>query len=87
MATPDKADDTYVGATKRLRELTRSNKQLLLKENIAYGFHRNMLAMKPVGIVSCLLGIVYALIIAKILQVAPPIFTQYTLLIRGLPQA
>lgn len=74
LATPEKADDTYVGATKRLRELTRSNKQLLLKENIAYGFHRNMLAMKPVGIVSCLLGIVYALIIAKILQVAPPHF-------------
>jgi hypothetical protein len=73
-ASPDKADDIYVGATKRLRELTRSNKQLLLKENIAYGFHRNMLAMKPVGIVSCLLGIVYGLLIAKILQVVPPHF-------------
>ena len=72
--SPDKADDIYVGATKRLRELTRSNKQLLLKENIAYGFHRNMLAMKPVGIVSCRLGIVYGLLIAKILQVVPPHF-------------
>ena len=41
---------------------------------IAYGFHRNMLAMKPVGIVSCLLGIVYGLLIAKILQVVPPHF-------------
>lgn len=74
-ARPDKADDIYVGATKRLRELTRSNKQLLLKENIAYGFHRNMLAMKSVGIVSCLLGLVYGLLIAKILQVAPPHFS------------
>jgi hypothetical protein len=73
-ANPDKTDDIYVGATKRLRELTRSNKQLLLKENIAYGFHRNMLAMKPVGIVSCILGILYALLIAKVLQVAPPHF-------------
>ncbi|MBJ9756372.1 hypothetical protein [Burkholderia cepacia] len=73
-ADKDKADDTYIGATKRLRELTRSNKQLLLKENIAYGFHRNMLAMKPVGILSCLLGILYGLLIAKILQVAPPHF-------------
>ncbi len=73
-ADQDKADDTYIGATKRLRELTRSNKQLLLKENIAYGFHRNMLAMKPVGILSCLLGILYGLLIAKILQVAPPHF-------------
>ncbi len=73
-ADQDKADDTYIGATKRLRELTRSNKQLLLKENIAYAFHRNMLAMKPVGILSCLLGILYGLLIAKILQVAPPHF-------------
>lgn len=73
-ANPNKADDIYVGAIKRLRELTRSNKQLLLKENIAYGFHRNMLAMKPVGIVSCILGILYGLLIAKILQVAPPHF-------------
>ena len=73
-ADQEKADDTYIGATKRLRELTRSNKELLLKENIAYGFHRNMLAMKPVGILSCILGILYGLLIAKILQVAPPNF-------------
>lgn len=73
-ANPGKADEIYVGATKRLRELTRSNKQLLLKENIAYGFHRNMLAMKPVGIVSCILGIVYGLLIAKVLQVRSPYF-------------
>lgn len=73
-ANPDKADDIYVGATKRLRELTRSNKQLLLKENIAYGFHRNMLAMKAVGILSCLLGILYGLLIAKVLQVTTPHF-------------
>lgn len=72
LANPDKADDIYIGATKRLRELTRSNKQLLLKENIAYGFHRNMLAMKSVGIMSCLLGLLYGLLIAKVLQVAPP---------------
>lgn len=75
LVNPDKADDIYVGATKRLRELTRSNKQLLLKENIAYGFHRNMLAMKYVGIVSCILGIAYGLLIAKVLQVRPPHFT------------
>ena len=80
----DKADDTYIGATKRLRELTRSNKELLLKENIAYGFHRNMLAMKPVGILSCLLGIIYGLLIAKILQVAPPHFDPMQLADPGL---
>lgn len=73
-ANPERADDIYIGATKRLRELTRSNKQLLLKENIAYGFHRNMLAMKPVGILSCFLGIIYGLLISKVLNVAPPHF-------------
>lgn len=83
-ANPDKADDTYVGATKRIRELTRANKQLLLKENIAYGFHRNMLAMKPVGIVSCLLGIVYGLLIARVLQVTQPHFDPVRLVDPGL---
>ena len=73
-ADPEKADEIYIGATRRIRELTRSNKQLLLKENIAYGFHRNMLAMRPVGVVSSLLGILCSLLIAKILQVTPPHF-------------
>lgn len=81
---PAKADDVYVGATKRLRELTRGNKQLLLKENIAYGFHRNMLAMKPVGILACLFGVVYGLLIAKILQVIPLRFAPVNLADPGL---
>lgn len=68
---PAKADDTYVGATKRMRELTRSNKNLLLKENIAYGFHRNMLAMKPIGIVTCLLGLLYGLVLAGVVELNP----------------
>jgi hypothetical protein len=59
-ANPAKADDIYIGATRRLRELTRNDKGLLFKENIAFGFHRNMLAMKPTGIVICLLSILYA---------------------------
>ena len=71
---PAMADDVYIGATRLLRELTRSNKQLLLAENIAYGFHRNMLAMKPIGILSCLLSIIYALWIANVLKLEPPRF-------------
>ena len=47
---PIAADDVYRSVARRLRELTREDKKLLLKENIAYGFHRNMLAMKGVGI-------------------------------------
>lgn len=74
-ANPTTADDMYVGATKRLRELTRNNKGLLFKENIAYGFHRNMLAMKPVGLVVCLLSIVYPLAQAGMLGVHAPYFT------------
>lgn len=81
---PAKADDIYVEVTKRLRELTRGNKQLLLKENIAYGFHRNMLAMKPVGILACIFGVVYGLLIAKILQVIPPRFAPVNLADPGL---
>ena len=69
---PAKADDTYLGATKRLRELTRSDKHLLLKENIAYGFHRNMLAMKPVGILTSTIGLLYGLLIGKVLSFIPP---------------
>ena len=71
---PAKADDIYIGATKRLRELTRGNKNLLLKENIAYGFHRNMLAMKAVGILSCLCGLGYGGLIAGVIRVKPPHF-------------
>ncbi|SFQ67632.1 hypothetical protein SAMN05216567_12594 [Variovorax sp. OK605] len=70
-ADPAKADDVYNGVAKRLRELTRNNKGLLFKENTAFGFHRNMLAMKPVGIETSLMGMVYGLIIAKVLQLSP----------------
>ncbi|MBS0292557.1 MAG: hypothetical protein JSS01_08570, partial [Proteobacteria bacterium] len=48
-----------------------SNKSLLLKENIAYGFHRNMLAMKPIGIVTCVLGLFYGLVLAGVVGLDP----------------
>ncbi len=70
-SNPSGADQIYIGATRRLRELTRKDKELLLKENIAYGFHRNMLAMKLVGIITSIVGIVYGLIIAKVLTLSP----------------
>lgn len=70
-ADPARADDTYIGATKHLRELTRANKSLLLKENIAYGFHRNMLAMRPIGILTCLLGLLYGLVLAGVVEPNP----------------
>lgn len=70
-SNPEGADDAYVGATKLLRERTRSNKQLLFKENISYGFHRNMLGMKPAGIVVSLAGIVYGLLLSGLIQFRP----------------
>jgi len=60
------------------------SKNLLLKENIAYGFHRNMLAMKPVGVVVCILSMMYGLIIAKVVQFAPPAFVPSNLADPGL---
>lgn len=70
-ADPARADDAYIGATRRLRELTRGDKALLLKENIAYGFHRNMLAMKIPGLTSSVSGIASGLIIAGVVRLFP----------------
>lgn len=71
-ADPIAADDLYIGATRQLRELTRgSSHALLLKENIAYGFHRNMLAMRPVGFATSLLGTLFGLILSKVIQLKP----------------
>ena len=86
-ADPIKADDIYVGATRRLRELTRGDKSLLLKENIAYGFHRNMLALKPLGIAVSLFGLGYGLVIAKVVQLAPFAFEPSKLTDPGLAAA
>lgn len=68
-ADPLGADDAYIGATRHLRELTRGKSHvLLLKENIAYGFHRNMRAMRMLGVCSCLVGIVFGLILSKTIR-------------------
>jgi hypothetical protein len=73
-ADPAAADDRYVGATKRLRELTHGNRGLLYKENIAYGFHRNMLAMKPVGIAICLVAMVCAVAQGGLIGIRAPYY-------------
>lgn len=81
---PHAADEAYIAATRRLRELTRGDTKLLLKENIAYGFHRNMTAMKPTGILSCLLGIAYGLVLAKAFRSTPPFLDAANLIDPGL---
>ncbi|MRT12972.1 hypothetical protein GJV07_11790 [Enterobacteriaceae bacterium RIT711] len=82
---PASADDIYKGATRRLRELTRKNKGLLFKDNIAYGFHRNMAGVKVIGILSSLLGVMYGLIIAGVITVIPPHFEPLHFANPGLP--
>ncbi len=72
---PAAADDKYVGATRLLRERTRGKGfDLLLKENIAYGFHRNMLAMKPIGICACVVGIAIGLVLLRVIVLKPLAF-------------
>lgn len=69
-ADPMAADNAYVGATRHLRELTRGNSHsMLLKENIAYGFHRNMLAMRPIGTFTSVLGIAIGLVLSGVLHI------------------
>lgn len=84
LADPIRADDIYRSVARRLRELTREDKKLLLKENIAYGFHRNMLAMKSVGICLCLVGSVYGLVLARAIRLDPLNFDIHGLLSPGL---
>lgn len=83
-ANPARADDAYQAATRQLRELTRNDKNLLLTENIAYGFHRNMTALKPFGIVICCAGIFYGAVIAGVLKFEPFQFSLHHLLDPGL---
>ncbi len=43
-----------------------------------------MLAMKPVGVVICMLGLIYGLVIAKVVQFVPPAFVPSNLADPGL---
>jgi hypothetical protein len=58
-ASPLSADDYYESAVKWLLEYTRDKKKypLVFEENINYGFHRNILALKPIAIAINLLCI------------------------------
>lgn len=72
LADTAKADDLYRGAVKLLIEKTRGkNHSLLLKENIAYGFQRNMLGMKWFGVLTCIVGTAAGLVLAKVVQLKP----------------
>lgn len=63
-ANPDVADQLYRSGIKWLMEQTRDQEKYahLLKENIAYGFHRNMRGLRPLA-----LGIAFICLIASLL--------------------
>jgi hypothetical protein len=83
-ANPSQADDIYIGVGRKLRELTRDNKSLLFKENINYGFHRNMAGMKYVGMMTASIGIFYSLVSANVLLFDPFEFHSSHILSPGL---
>ncbi len=58
---PEAADDAYETVTKFLLPRTRDRRQfgLLFEENVSYGFRRNLLGLKPVGIAVVFGSVVY----------------------------
>lgn len=57
---PDSADDVYQSATRWLLNKTfgdTKNYPLQFKENVAYGFRRNALGVKPIGLGMCFVSI------------------------------
>lgn len=63
-ADPTSADEVYQSAVRWLLNQTRDTKQfsLLFKENITYGFRRNALGLKPLGIGISLISILWVLL-------------------------
>lgn len=63
-ADPTSADEIYQSAVRWLLNQTRDTKQfnLLFKENITYGFRRNALGLKPLGIGISLISILWVLL-------------------------
>ncbi len=77
---PDAADEVYVSCTKYLLEKTRDQKQfdLLYKENVNYGFRRNLWGMKPAGLLLALIGFAAAsapIVLAQDIVILPVAIT------------
>lgn len=71
---PARANDFYLGANAWLRDRTRDKRtfSLLFGENVTYGFRRNLLGLKLVGLVLNLLVLIFC---CSILWFRPPYFT------------
>ncbi|MBV6783499.1 hypothetical protein KWH04_23395 [Xanthomonas campestris pv. trichodesmae] len=68
---PRKADHTYEAAVAVLRDKTRTTEPLVLKENISYGFFRNMSALRPFGIATSAVGLVIGLFMSDVFALNP----------------
>jgi len=73
---PAKADGIYQSGVRWLLNHTRPDEtkkfDLLFKENVAYGFRRNALGIKPVGLLTCIACIVWVLAKQGVVGTAQP---------------
>ena len=69
---PSRADAVYESATKWLLEQTRDTRRhsLLFKENISYGFRRNMLGLRPYGVGIAIASLGWVLVSAALSEPA-----------------
>ena len=67
---PARADAVYDSATRWLLEKTRDTRRfaLLFKENISYGFRRNMLGVKPYGVAIAVASLLWSLAASGLIQ-------------------
>lgn len=68
---PAGADQVYEAGVTSLRENHRGDDALVDKENISYGFVRNMCALRPFGVLTALIGLVAGLIISGVVTINP----------------
>jgi hypothetical protein len=73
---PDLADEVYQSATRWLLNKTRDTKKfkLLFNENITYGFRRNALGVKNIGLIISGACTLWVLITHQIIQITNPFF-------------
>ncbi len=71
---PLAADELYRAATVWLIGQTRDTKKfpLVFKENVAFGFHRNSLGVRPVGIAIALICVIWVVFHAKVITSSQP---------------
>ncbi|MCD9126018.1 hypothetical protein [Luteimonas fraxinea] len=68
---PSGADEIYKSVVSLLIQRTRDRGGLLLKENMSYGFHRNMLAMKGAGITTAVIGLLVGVLLSGLIGFRP----------------